>query len=143
MKSFRFRLEASLRLANQELDIARGLLAKEMRLLQQLTEQRNQQEQCLGRAYQGQKRACLVEPQNLGLWQKYTGEQKEKLYFCKNKVDEQQKVADEYRENLIKCRIKVEKFERLKAKKLRLYYIEELKKEQSVIDEIAQTRRNT
>lgn len=143
MKAFRFRLETSLRLADQELDIAQALLAREHRKLQQLTEQRDEQEQILGKAWHGQKTACLQEPLHLGFWQKYSREQKEKLELYQDYVEEQQKIVNEYREKLVECRIKVEKYERLKEKKLRLYYIEELRKEQNVLDEIGQSRRST
>ena len=137
---FKFRLETSLRLASQEMDIVQGQLAQEMRILQKLLEQRDSQKRLFIRALEGQKTACLQEPQNLMLWQKYGVEQKEKLLQAEQKVAEQEKIVAEYREKLIECRIKVEKFKRLKEKKMRLYEIEELRKEQTVIDEIAQSR---
>lgn len=138
--AFKFRLETSLRLANQELDIARGLLAQEIRKMQKVMEQRDNQAAILTGAWQGQKKACLQEPVNLGFWQKYSLEQQEKLHKYEKELEEQEKIVAEHREKLVECRIKVEKFKRLKEKKLRLFKIEELKKEQSVIDEIAQKR---
>lgn len=135
---FKFRLETSLHLANQELDIARGLLAGEVRKLQMAREQRDYQDRLFLRAQQGQKRACLQEPSILGVWQKYSLEQKMALLQREEEVEKQEKIVAEYREKLIECRIKVEKYKRLREKKLRLFYKEELKKEQAVLDEIAQ-----
>lgn len=136
--AFKFRLETSLRLAKQELDIAQGLLAKEIRKLQFLKEQRDKQAGLLAEALEGQKRACLQAPSSLALWQKYSLEQKEKLINHEKEVEEQDKIVLKQREMLIECRIKTEKFKRLKEKKLRLFNIEELRREQTVIDEIAQ-----
>jgi flagellar FliJ protein len=138
--TFKFRLEASLRLARQELDIVEGELARELRIRQNLIVQRDDQAKILSGAQTGQKRACLSEPQNLGIWQKYCLLQKQILADFEQKVREQEKIVSKYREKLLECRIKAEKFKRLKEKKLRLYQIEELKQEQKVIDEIAQSR---
>jgi len=138
--AFKFRLETSLRLASQEMDIVQGELARELRTLQIVQEQRDYQNLVLARAIEGQKKACLEAPQRLSQWQRYGLEQKEKLSENEQKVKEQEKIVKQYREKLVECRIKVEKFKRLKEKKLRLYAIEELKKEQTIIDEIAQSR---
>lgn len=138
--AFKFRLETSLRLANQEMDIVQGLLAQETRKMQEFIEQRNCQALNLAKAWDGQRNACMEAPYRLKLWQKYSAEQREKLIVCEKQVEKQEKVVEEHREKLIECRIKVEKYKRLKEKKLRLYFIEELKKEQNVIDEIAQGR---
>jgi flagellar FliJ protein len=138
--AFKFRLETSLRLAKQELDIAQGLLAEELRKLQKARGQRDNQTEILVQAFQGQKMACLEKPRDLSLWQQYSLEQKDKLIKYIKIVEEQEEIVIEYRERLVECRIKVEKFKRLKEKKMRLFYIQELKKEQTVIDEIAQNR---
>ncbi len=137
---FKYRLDTSLRLANQEMNIVQGQLAEELRILQKLVDQRDHQVRILSLAYEGQTRACLAEPMHLSSWQKYSVEQKEKLSEYQLEVEEQEKIIASYREKLMECRIKVEKFKRLKEKKLRLYYIEELRKDQVIIDEIAQSR---
>lgn len=137
---FKFRLETSLHLADQELEVAQGLLAQEIRKMQKAIEQRDNQIEILTGAWQEQKKACLQEPLKLGFWQKYSLEQKEKLNKYEKELKEQQKIVAVHRERLLECRIKVEKFKRLKEKKLRLFNIEELKREQSIIDEIAQKR---
>ncbi len=138
--SFKFRLETSLNLADQELKIAQGLLAQETRILLNVSELRDSQSRLLTRALEGQKRACLEEPVNISIWQKYAGEQNEKLLKLQKEVEKQQKIVADYREKLRECRIKVEKYKRLKGKKMKLYSILELKKEQKAIDEIAQSR---
>ncbi|RNC29562.1 MAG: hypothetical protein AWM53_00560 [Candidatus Dichloromethanomonas elyunquensis] len=138
--AFQFRLETSLRLANQEMDVVQGQLAQELRILQTYTEQKDCQLRIFLHAVEGQQAACLREPQNLSLWQNFSMEQKEILSKYEKQLQEQEKIVAKYREKLIECRIKVEKFKRLKEKKRKLYYVEELKKEQGVIDEIAQSR---
>jgi uncharacterized coiled-coil protein SlyX len=55
---------------------------------------------------------------------------KEKLLQAEQKVAEQEKIVAEIQEKLIECRIKVEKF-KSSRKKMRLYEIEELRKEQN------------
>lgn len=137
---FKFRLEASLRLARQEMDIAQGLLANELRTLQVLFGKKDIQNRILDEAFHDQKLACLKEPHHLGHWQKYTTEQHEKLKELEQRIREQELIVEERRAYLLESKIKCEKFEKLKEKKLKLYYIEELKKEQALIDEIAQRK---
>lgn len=135
---FRFRLETSLRLARQELEKAQCLLANELRKLYKAYEFRDNQLDAFHRALEGQKKACLHEPYNLRFWQEYTQRQKRKLEEYEEFVKKQEKVVQGYREELKQFRIKLEKLKRLKEKKWKLYCLEQLKKEQAVIDEIAQ-----
>ena len=136
--SFKFRLETILRLAEQELDVAQGLLAQQTRVLLDLQEQRSKQALLLERAWQGQRTACVEAPLTIAQWQKYAEQQKKELRELNKKVEEQQKIVEKYRKELLECRIKVEKYQRLKAKQQRLFYIEELRTEQKQLDEIAQ-----
>jgi len=136
--TFKFRLETVLRLAEQELDVARSLLAQQTRVLFELHDKRSRQALLLERAWQGQKAACVEDPSTLGLLQKYVEQQKKELMELNKKVEEQQKIVEKYRKELLECRIKVEKYQRLKAKQQRLFYIEELRTEQKQLDEIAQ-----
>lgn len=138
--AFKYRLEASLRLADQELDIAQSLLAKEMRILAKFKEDRDIQTEVFVQAIEGQKQACLGQPWQLSSWQLYREEQKRKLAEDEQEVLLQEEVVTGFRERLIKCRINLEKFKRLKQKKWKLYNIDELKKEQAVIDEIPQNQ---
>mgnify|MGYP000861101912 FL=1 len=138
--AFKFRLESILKLAEQKMKAAEGVLAREIRILQAINKQKDIQSCLLTQALAGQKAACLKNPQSLGIWQKYSREQKEKLLKLENEVQKQQAVVEESKEKLLRCRIEVEKLKRLKEKKLRIYNWEELKKEQNKIDEIAQSR---
>ncbi|MCG1026415.1 flagellar FliJ family protein [Dehalobacter sp.] len=138
---FKFRLEASLRLAEQEMDIEQGLLAQELRTLREATEQKDLQAQLLNAALEKQKIACLEEPQMLSLWQRYCYDQRNILLKREKEVEEQNIRVEKQREKLLECRIKTEKYKRLKEKKIRLFHIAELKKEQTEIDEIAQNLR--
>lgn len=138
--AFKYRLETSLRLANQELDIAQSLLAKEVRILSKFKEERDIQIEVLGQAIEGQMKACLGEPRQLSVWQRYREEQTKKLAQSEQEVLLQEKVVTDFRERLVQCRINFEKFKRLRQKKLKLYNIDELKKEQAVIDEIPQNQ---
>ncbi|NLM20964.1 MAG: flagellar export protein FliJ [Peptococcaceae bacterium] len=137
--AFKFRLESILKLAEQKMKVAEGILARELRTLQAISKQKDLQAGLLTQALAGQKAACLNNPENLGIWQKYSQEQKEKLLELENEVQKQQVVVEEKKEKLLQCRIEVEKLKRLKEKKLRIYNWEELKKEQNIIDEIAQS----
>jgi hypothetical protein len=114
---FKFRLEASLRLAEQDMDIEQGLLAQELRTLHNLTEQRDLQTQLLNKAFEKQKIACLEEPQILNLWQRYCCDQKNILLKREKEVEEQNIRVEKQREKLLECRIKTEKYKRLKEKK--------------------------
>lgn len=138
--AFKYRLETSLRLAQQELDIAQSLLAVEMRILQTIRQERDSRAELFEQAIEGQKHACLGEPQQLSLWQKYQEVQKENLAKCEQEVLRQEQVTTGLREKLIQSRINLEKFKRLKHKKWKLYDIDELRKEQAIIDEIPQSR---
>ncbi|KUO65611.1 MAG: hypothetical protein APF84_14925 [Gracilibacter sp. BRH_c7a] len=141
--AFKYRLETSLRLADQELDIAQSLLAVEMRTLSKLQEEKHIQAENFAQAIEGQKQACLGEPLHVRLWQRYGEEQKNKLAQIEQEVLFQETVVKESRAKLIQCRINLEKFKKLKQKKLKLYNIEELKKEQAVIDEIPQSQKSS
>lgn len=138
--AFKYRLETSLRLAEQELDVAQSLLAKEMRILYKIKQERDDQAEIFTKAIEGQKLACIKQPQYLSLWQRYLEEQKNKLRKIEQDVILQEKKTIESREMLIRCRIAREKYKRLKENKWKIYQIEELRKEQVVIDEIPQSK---
>lgn len=138
--AFKYRLETNLRLADQELDIAQNLLAKEIRILSKFQEERDIQAEIFIQAIEGQKHACLGQPWQLSSWQRYLEDQKIKLAEDEQEVMLQEKVVTGFRERLIQCRINLEKFKRLKQKKWKLYNMDELKKEQIIIDEIPQNQ---
>jgi len=136
--AFKFRLEAVLRLAEQEMQVMQGELAQAFRALQKATEQKNAQALRLAQALKGQRQAAFEEPAALRSWQRYSLEQRGLLIKHEKEVEKQQKNVASCQERLIQCRIKVEKYKRLKEKKRLAYYKEELKKEQAMIDEVAQ-----
>lgn len=140
--AFKYRLETSLRLASQEMNVALGVLADELKNLHNIRQERDSKAALLARGLEEMKKACLGEPYDLRLWQEYLGEVKKTLLEYEDKVREQESVVAESREKVIRCRIKAEKFKRLKQKKWKLYNIEEQKKEQAAIDEIPQGRFN-
>ncbi|UWG98326.1 flagellar FliJ family protein [Dehalobacter sp. DCM] len=141
--AFRFRLQTSLRLAEQEVDIVRALLAQEISRLRDMTDKRDNQERIFKQALAGQTSACITEPHNLHLWQAYTGEQKEILKVLEVQIEEQKIRVEEKRQLLVEHRIKAEKYIRLKEKQAKHYKLEELRKEQSLIDEIAQNHKGS
>lgn len=142
MARIRFRLEAKLKLAQYALDNAQGLLAEELHKLEECNLQFNQQELCLSEALKMQRDAALNSPQDLGICLMYVLKEQTRLTQCKIMLQEQEdevaiartKVTDAYQE--------VKKFERLKSKQLQLFLAEQLKKEQSTIDETGQVLFN-
>jgi len=138
--AFKFSLETGMRLADQEMQVAQGLLAREMRILQEILEQRDLQAKVLLRAYEEQKKACLEEPVIIAAWQKYSLEQKKKLAELEIDITRQKETVLEFNKRLLQCRMKFEQYKRLREKKFNVYNLEELKKEQNIIDEIAQKR---
>jgi len=138
--SFKFRLETNLHLAEQKRKAIEGILAQQIRTLKKIEKQKKTQAGLLAQALAGQKNACLTNPKNLDSWQKYSQEQYEKLLQLENELQKKLEVVEASKQKLFQCRIEEEKFKKLKEKQLRIYMWEELKKEQNVIDEIAQGR---
>ncbi|MGI5901185.1 MAG: flagellar export protein FliJ [Desulfitobacteriia bacterium] len=138
---FKFRLENVLKLSEQELKIEQVIFSKELRTLQVLEEQKNVLVYSWHRALEGQKKAGLSAPVILQNWQRYAREQKENLQKKEVEIQEQEKIVAECKEKLLDCKIKVEKYRKLRAKKFQVYREEELRKDQAVLDEIAQNIR--
>lgn len=138
--AFKFRLQTSLRLAQQKMDIVTSVLAQEVRCLQNIIEQRETQAHVVANALAGQTTAGLKEPQSLRLWQMYFQEQKERFLYLESEEAKQRMRVEEKRQRLIEHRIETEKYKRLREKQLKFYQLEELRKEQTVIDEMAQLR---
>lgn len=136
--AFRFRLETNLKVAKQKLDLAQTELAGQIRILQDLNESYNRQLEIYSSALESKKEACIKEPANLSRWQIYCLDQKEQLdNYQRMMLDQEEEVA-KYREHLKVQKIEFEKYKRLKEKKWKQFWMEELRKEQSIIDEIAQ-----
>lgn len=136
--SFKFRLEVNLKLAKQELEKAQVLLAQEFDKLQQIEEVYQTEQKILRNAFQDQEKAGYHKPQTLGAWHTFSNYQKQKLEEIFLMMQKQKEIVLRQREALKYCKIKTEKFKRLRSKRWQEYYGEQLRKEQLVIDEIAQ-----
>ena len=138
MARFRFRLDASLRLAEQKLEDARRALAEELRRLDDLKQKRDHQQNLYGEVLEGQRKDALVHPEWLGYWQVYSLEQLEKLRRMEEEVKIQQKAVEQARQIVYLAHQECEKFRRLKEKRWLLFIREEEKKEQAILDEAGQ-----
>lgn len=135
---FEFRLEVSLRLAEQELDKAQELLAQELRKLWQIQEVYHEEQKISLSVLQEQEKACRYEPQALGGWHVFSNNQKQKMEEILVEIQKQEEVISRLREGLKMCKIKTEKFKKLRSRQWQEYCIEQLRKEQLFIDEVAQ-----
>ncbi|MCL1917701.1 MAG: flagellar FliJ family protein [Peptococcaceae bacterium] len=136
--AFKFRLEASLKLARQKMDTAQGVLSWEMRVLLEIQRELDREIEVLEQALQGQAEDALRNPHNLNSWKLHIVAQKEKIHLITERLRFQESVVEECREALRECRILVEKFKRLKEKKWKEYVADEHRKEQAQLDEIGQ-----
>lgn len=138
MARFRFRLDASLRLAKQFLDEAQLVFAREVQRWQALVKACEiQQEVCVA-AQEGQRKACRRQPEDLGIWQRYAAEQQRRLRQKEAERAEQERVMEEARQRLLEAHRETEKFSRLKEKQRRAFELAEARKEQKVLDETGQ-----
>lgn len=136
--AFKFRLEASLRLAEQKMETAQGILSQEIRVMQSIQMEYNKEAQVLEEAFSYQAIEALQNPRNLRICQLFIEAQKEKLKQLAERLDFQEAVVTECREAVKACRVNVEKFKRLKEKKWKDFVAAEQKKEQALLDEIGQ-----
>jgi flagellar FliJ protein len=136
--AFKFRLEASLKLARQKMDTAQGVLSREMRTLLEIQREWDRETEVLEQALRGQAADALRAPRNLNGWKLHIVAQKEKMRLIAERLSFQESVVEECREALRECRILVEKFKRLKEKKWKEYVAEEQRKDQAHLDEIGQ-----
>jgi len=138
MARFRFRLEASLRLAEQVLETAQRKLALEVQQWQRCVLACELQEQRLEEAFEGYREACWEKPGELAGWQIYVREQRNRLQQCQIERTEQEKVMEEARQSLLEAHRETEKFKRLKEKQEKAFWMAELQKEQKLLDETGQ-----
>ena len=135
---FRFRLEASLRLANQVLDSAQRGFAEEARRWQACDKACKIQQGRFHEALEGQRDAGRHRPEELGVWQVYTSEQRWRLRIREAERMEQGHVLEKARHILLEAHREVEKFRRLKERQARDFLVTELQKEQKILDETGQ-----
>lgn len=138
MARFRFRLEASLRLAEQVLDKARRKMAEEMRKQQEIADLVERRRRRWELAVAGQREAGLHRPQELGGWQAYTVRQLGLLRASEAELAAQTARVEKARSAVVLAHQETEKFQRLKEKLLILFQRAEMKKEQAAIDEVGQ-----
>ncbi|MCL1790413.1 MAG: flagellar export protein FliJ [Peptococcaceae bacterium] len=136
--AFKFRLEASLRFAEQRMESAQGVLSQELRVLRSVQKEYDKETAVLENALISQRDEATREPRNLNTWKLFIDALKEKLRVIAERVSFQEAVVAECREAVKVCRIEVEKYKRLKEKKWKEFLAEEQKKEQAILDEIGQ-----
>jgi len=138
MARFRFRLEASLRLAEQALETAQLEFAQEVQLWKTLVEACEIQQEHFNAAQEGQRDVGRHRPEELGIWQLFAAEQQRRLHQCNAELRKQELSLENARHILLEAHREVEKLERLKEKKTKASQLAELQKEQKILDETGQ-----
>jgi len=138
MARFLFRLQASLRIAEQALETAQREFAQEVQRWQACVRACQVQQKCFNDAQEGQRDAARYQPEELGIWQIFASEHLRRLQSCEVKRLEQEPVMENARHILLEANREVEKFGRLKEKQAKAFGLAELQKEQIVLDETGQ-----
>jgi len=138
MAKFHFRLEASLRLAEQALEKAQREFAQEAQLWKTLVEACEIQQEHFNDAQEGQRDAGRHRPEELGIWQLFALEQQRRLRQCNAELRKQELIMEKARHILLEAHREVEKLERLKEKQTKAFQLAESQKEQKILDETGQ-----
>ena len=138
MAKFRFRLQASLRLAEQALETAQREFAQEVQRWKTFVEACEIQKEHFFTAQDGQRDAARYRPIELGIWQIFASEQQRRLLQCNEELRMQGLIMENTRHILLEAHREVEKLERLKEKQSKAFQLAELKKEQKILDETGQ-----
>lgn len=138
MARFRFRLEVSLQLAQQVLELKQKEYAREMQCWQAYLEACDAQRRRYLEALAAQREAGRRRPEELGLCQVYALQQSRRLEDWETKKREQELCVEKAREGLLEAHREVEKYKRLKEKQSAAFLKKELEKEQKVLDETGQ-----
>ncbi|KUO70149.1 MAG: flagellar export protein FliJ [Desulfosporosinus sp. BRH_c37] len=138
MARFRFRLEASLRLAEQALEMAQRELTQEEQIWKTLVEACKLQQEHFNDAQEGQRDAGRHRPMELGIWQLFASEQLRRLLQCNEEERKQERIVENARHILLEAHREVEKLERLKEKQIKAFQLAESLKEQKILDETGQ-----
>ena len=138
MSRFKFRLETNLRLAEQALEAAQREFAQEERRWQECVRTSALQQERFNQAEEGQRDAGRHQPEELGIWQIFTSEQRRRLRQCEDEQRAQELVREDARRLLLETHREVEKFRRLKEKQAKEFKWAELLKEQKLLDETGQ-----
>ncbi|MHB1406736.1 MAG: flagellar export protein FliJ [Desulfitobacteriaceae bacterium] len=138
MPKFRFRLEATLRLAELALEEGLRRLALEVKRMQELQQERDVRVDAWTKAVAGQRLAGINTPEDLGLWQRYAHTCVQFVRAKEKELLGQEEKVKKCREELAEAYREAEKFRRLKEKQLRLFRLAEDKREQKILDEAGQ-----
>lgn len=138
MAWFKFRLQASLSLAEKALEEAQRRLAEEIILWQKLIDKRDRLEESRQAALEGQRSTGLTHPEELGRWQAFAWEQYLKLQTCETELSAQEERTEEKRGLVLEAYREKEKFLRLRSRQAQAFALAEQRKEQKVLDETAQ-----
>ncbi len=138
MGRFRFRLDASLQLAQQVLESAQLEYALELQRWQVCVQACEAQQGRYNEAQEGQRDAGRHRPEELGLCQVFALQQRRLLRQCEANQKKQDLVMEDARRCLLEAHREVEKYERLKEKQATAFQVAELQKEQKVLDETGQ-----
>ncbi|MDR3288300.1 MAG: flagellar export protein FliJ [Peptococcaceae bacterium] len=138
MAVFRFRLRASLKLADQALQRTEQRLAEELQKLNAFKENQWMWQKRLRDALREKKAAGQTAPAELGRWQAYTQRCDQSLRSAQEQMKKQEEVVIEARQAVLEANREVEKLKRLKEKQWRAFLEEEQKKEQKILDETGQ-----
>ncbi|MCO1601307.1 flagellar export protein FliJ [Desulfosporosinus nitroreducens] len=138
MARFRFRLDASLQLAQQFLESAQRKYALEMKRWQACLLAFEAQKGRYYEAQENQRDAGRHRPEELRICQVFALEQRRRLDQCEAIRKEQELVMDNARRCLLEAHREVEKYERLKEKQATAFRVLELQKEQKILDETGQ-----
>lgn len=138
MARFRFRLEASLQLAEKALETIQREFAQAVQRLEVCVKATVRQQERFTQAEEGQREAGRQRPEELGMWQIFVLEQKKRLRQCELEQVEQEQVMESVRCRLLEAHREMEKFRRLKEKQAKAFQMAELQKEQKLLDETGQ-----
>lgn len=138
MPKFQFRLEASLQLAEQDLEISQREFAQEQQRWQACVRACAMQQECYKNAQEGQWVASKQQPEELGAWQLFALEQRKRLIARETERMQQELVMEKARQVLLEAHRDMEKFQRLKEKQTCAFRVAELQKEQKGLDETGQ-----
>lgn len=138
MARFRFRLEASLRLAEQALETAQREFALEVQRWRNFVEACEIQQVQFNEAQEGQRDAGLHRPIELGIWQLFAAELQRRLQQCIEALSKQERIMENARHILLEAHREVEKLQRLREKQTKAFQLAELQKEQKILDETGQ-----
>jgi hypothetical protein len=131
-------LETNLKLAEQALETAQLKFAQEEKRWQECVQASTLQREHFLEAEEGQRDAARHRPEELGIWQVFVWEQRQRLRQCEAEQREQELIREEARRLLLETHREVEKFQRLKEKQTKAFEWAELQKEQKVLDETGQ-----